>query len=72
MDTRFKAPKKSDLKQWEKVAFLAAHGFFFQKVYQKQGCLWCRVNYPRTLEDAKAFVKEYSDQALPVPTQDGG
>lgn len=56
----FKAPKKSDLKQWEKVAFLFDHGFRFQKI---------RIGpehhdvipYPDTLDQEKEFVIKYKD-----------
>lgn len=32
----FKAPKRTDKKQWAKVGFLMEHGFFFQKSVMKQ------------------------------------
>jgi len=63
MDVRFRAPKKSDKKQWEKVAFLVKHGFFFQKVYHKYGDMWRRARYPGTLKEAEKFVVKFRDQA---------
>ena len=63
----FKAPRKSDLRQWEKIRFLLAHGFRFQKI---------RVNsqdesvpYPETLDEAKEFVvkyRAYAGDAIPA------
>jgi hypothetical protein len=58
----FKAPAKSDSKQWKKIAFLIEHGFLFQKIrpdkYSDES-----VPYPETLEDAKDFVVKYKDWA---------
>ena len=59
----FKAPKKSDLKQWSKVAFLFEHGFRFQKIRLKNNSLES-VAYPKTLEAAKEFVEKYKEYAL--------
>jgi hypothetical protein len=64
MDVRFKAPRKRDDKQWEKVQFLADRGFYFQKVYLKEGFVWDRKSYPETLKQAKEFVVQFKDQAL--------
>ena len=64
MDVRFRAPKRSDDRQWKKVVFLVRHGFVFQKVYKQIGPgAYLRVRYPQTLEEARLFVQEYSDQA---------
>ncbi len=59
---KFKAPKVSDKKQWEKVRFLYEHGFRFQTIHIS---LDARITaeYPRTLEDAKDFVVKYKDHA---------
>lgn len=67
MDVRFRAPKKSDDKQWAKVRYLAEHGFVYQKVYRKRGDVWSREEYPQNLEQARDFVTEFRDQALPIP-----
>ncbi len=64
MDVRFRPPKKSNDRQWAKVAFLVEHGFYFQKVYRKEGPVWTRIRYPQTLEQARDFVLRYKDQAL--------
>ena len=64
IDIRFKAPRKRDDKQWEKVRFLAEHGFYFQKVYLKEGSVWKRQHYPENLKQAKKFVVQFKDQAL--------
>lgn len=66
MDIRFQPPRKSDTKQWLKVRFLVNHGFIFQKIYKKQGSIWQRATYPSNLEQAKEFVIEFRDQALPI------
>ena len=58
----FKAPKKDDLKQWEKVQLLVNHGFRFHKVYDEDGVHIC---YPETLEEAKEFVVKYKKFAWP-------
>lgn len=54
---KFKAPKRKDTKEWEKVSFLISHGFYFDSVYKevKRG-VWLPVPYPKTLREAKAFV----------------
>lgn len=61
----FKAPKKGDLKQWQKVRFLFDHGFRFQKIRvgpkDKD-----TVPYPDTLEQAKEFVVKYKEFAIKV------
>jgi len=42
------------------------HGFVFQKVYRKEGSVWCRERYPENLEQAKEFVMQFRDQALSI------
>ena len=59
----FKAPKKSDLKQWRKVAYLFEHGFRFQKIRPVENSFES-VPYPENLESAKEFVEKYKDYAL--------
>jgi hypothetical protein len=59
----FKAPKKNDLKQWKKVAFLFEHGFRFQKIRIGSGHHDV-VQYPETLEQAKEFVVKYQEYAI--------
>jgi hypothetical protein len=66
MDARFRPPKKTDDRQWAKVRFLVDHGFVFQKVYRKDGPVWCRERYPENLEQAKEFVVRFRDQALSI------
>jgi hypothetical protein len=65
MDVRFRPPKKSDDKQWAKASFLSNNGFYFQKIYRKKGPVWQRERYPEKHEEAKKFVIEFRDQALP-------
>lgn len=56
----FKAPRRSDRAQWEKVRFLLEHGFRFQKIrvgpHQHD-----TVPYPKTLEEAREFVEEFKE-----------
>ena len=59
----FKAPKKSDKKQWKKIHFLFEHGFRFQKIRSGSGH-HDTVPYPDTLEQAKEFVLKYRKFAL--------
>lgn len=63
LSRKFKAPKSSDLPQWEKVKFLVEHGFLFYSVYERIGVGEVRVPYPRTLEEAREFVKVNKRQA---------
>ena len=59
----FKAPKKTDQKQWNKIRFLFENGFRFQKI--RIGTHHHdTVAYPETLEDAKEFVIKYKDYAI--------
>ncbi len=59
----FKAPKKTDLKQWKKVIFLFENGFRFQKIYIENDSLKS-IPYPETLEEAKEFVEKYKAHAI--------
>lgn len=59
----FKAPKKSDRKQWEKVRFLFEHGFRFQKVRVEENSTES-VPYPKTMQEAKEFVEKYKKYAI--------
>jgi hypothetical protein len=54
----FKAPSRTDVKQWKKVAFLVEHGFWFAHQYGKSGDL---VPYPATMTEAKEFVRLYGN-----------
>ena len=59
----FKPPKKSDIKQWEKIKYLISHGFFFQKIRTEPNSN-DSIPYPKTLEEAKEFVIKYKDYAI--------
>ncbi len=59
----FKAPRKTDKKQWEKIRFLLEHGFRFQKVRTEKNSLES-VPYPKTMAEAKEFVEKYNEFAL--------
>ena len=61
----FKAPKKSDKKQWAKIIFLFKHGFRFQKIrLSTHQTHHDTISYPDTLEEAKEFVVKYKDYAI--------
>jgi hypothetical protein len=51
LNRKFKAPKASDLKQWDKVERLVRHGFFFESVGEP---------YPTELRDVDAFAEKHS------------
>ena len=59
----FKAPKKTELKQWKKVAILFEHGFRFQKIRLGSGHHDV-VPYPENMEQAKEFVVKYQKYAI--------
>ena len=56
LNRKFKTPPKKDRAQWEKVRYLVEQGCRFGKVLDESGE---RVPYPRTLEEAKAFVERH-------------
>jgi hypothetical protein len=59
----FKAPKKKDAKQWQKMRYLFSHGFRFQKIRIGPGHHDV-VPYPETLEAAREFVEKYKSYAV--------
>lgn len=59
----FKAPKRTDKKQWVKIRFLVENGFRFQKIRVGPDH-HDTVQYPETLEEAKEFVVKYRDHAI--------
>lgn len=56
----FKPPPSKDKKQWDKIRFLFAHGFRFQKIRIKPNSLES-VPYPQTLKEAEVFVEAFKD-----------
>lgn len=62
----FKAPRRTDEKQWKKVRYLVEHGFLFQKIRTGSGH-HDTVPYPETLEEAKDFVIKYREYAIKAP-----
>ena len=56
----FRPPKRRDDAQWAKVEYLIANGFAFHKVYDDENT---QIRYPKTLAEAKEFVKKYKDKA---------
>lgn len=59
----FKAPKKSDKKQWQKIRFLFKHGFRFKKIRVGSGDK-DTIPYPANMEQAKEFVVKYKEFAI--------
>jgi len=59
----FKAPKKTNKKQWEKIRFLVENGFRFQKIHNGSRH-YETVPYPETLEEAKEFVVKYKKYSI--------
>ena len=59
----FKAPKKTDLKQWAKVRFLFDHGFRFQKIRPIKNS-YTTIPYPKTLAEVKKWVKTYKEYGV--------
>lgn len=66
LSRKFKAPKRSDAAQWKKVQFLVEHGFRFYTVYELTEHGANRIAYPKTLEEAREFVKGHKRQVGPV------
>ena len=64
LSRKFSAPKSKDLDQWAKVKFLVEHGFRFYSVYEPhESGGRIRVEYPKTLREADAFVKRFQSEA---------
>ncbi len=59
----FKPPKKSDIKQWEKIKYLIDHGFLFQKISIDPNSNES-IPYPKDLDEAKDFVIKYKEYAF--------
>lgn len=58
LSRKFSAPKSTDLVQWRKVQYLVEHGFRFHTAYVPVAPgVSQSVDYPRTLQEAKAFVE---------------
>ena len=58
LSRKFSAPKSGDLMQWRKVQYLVEHGFRFHTAFVPVGPGVSRsVDYPKTLQEAKAFVE---------------
>lgn len=57
---KFKPPKKQDTVGWKLVKLLLDNGFRFNPVYTRiDKNISLRVNHPKTLEEAKEFIKLY-------------
>ena len=65
---RFRPPSKSNDEEWKTVKFLVQNGFPYQHIYKVQSLKKINVRenyaaYPKTLRDAKEFVKLYEAQS---------
>ena len=61
---KFRPPKQNAIKEWALIEFLKNNGFIFQHVYkQVESGAYLEVEYPKDLEEAKAFVETYKSQA---------
>lgn len=61
VDQKFQPPKKTDKKGWELAEFLIHHGFVFQRITDETHVY---VSYPKSIEEAKEFVKKYKDKVI--------
>ena len=62
---KFKPPKKAAIKSWRIVKLLIENGFKFQAIYDQTGKgIFLKVNYPKNLNEAEAFVKKYKRKAF--------
>lgn len=57
LSRKFKTPKQTDRKEWQKVRYLIEQGFRFQSIHEE--FYNQKVLYPKTLEEAYEFVKKY-------------
>jgi len=59
---KFKPPKKTDKKAWERVRLLIENGFDFSSEYvgfpDEKSPIKMRVQYPETLEETKEFIQK--------------
>jgi hypothetical protein len=61
LSRKFKAPKKDDIDQWDKIKILIDHGFRFYTIYEKiEPNGYQSVDYPSTKKEAVEFVKKYN------------
>lgn len=51
LDRKFKAPKNTDVKQWDKVERLVRYGFLFESVGEP---------YPAEIGDVDAFARKHA------------
>lgn len=67
---KFSAPKSGDRMQWRKVQYLVEHGFRFHTAYVPVAPGVSRsVDYPQTLQEAKAFVEFIAARRRAFPRQ---
>jgi len=55
----FKAPRRDDLPQWQKVQLLVENGFYFWPLIENNAS----VKYPSTLKEARTWVKQFKHLA---------
>jgi predicted RNA-binding Zn-ribbon protein involved in translation (DUF1610 family) len=61
LHSRFKVPRASDVKQWEKVRYLVQHGFRFRPIWDESAGKV--VKYPATLREAIEWVEKWKSLA---------
>jgi hypothetical protein len=62
LSDRFLAPPRKNFNRWETVQYLVSNGFRYQLVVADD----VEIPYPENLNDARAFVETYKDQALKI------
>ena len=67
MGHKFRPPRLSAYREWEVIKYLVNNGFYYDSIPIKDehGNEIGLVSYPLTMDDAKEFVQEYKEHALP-------
>ena len=60
LNRKFKAPRREDVEQWEKVEALVKLGFRFDTLYDANGL---RIHYPSSKKGIPAFVEKVAQVA---------
>ena len=57
VNEKFKAPKKSDDKEWKIIEYLLLSGYDFRNPYcGQEQCIY--FEFPKNLQEAEAFIRE--------------
>ena len=67
MGQKFRPPRLSAHKEWEVVEYLVRNGFYYDSIRTENGpgIEADLVTYPSTMDEAKLFVRENQEHALP-------